>query len=493
MPRLKDIYEFSVRSGIAFPTAESYGGLSGFYDWGRWGSLIKNRVKNFWLNYFVRSKDFIVQLDGSIITHPSVWKASGHADSFVDPVTVCESCGAVYRADHLIEDVLDRSAEGLSLEEMKEVIKNIRCPRCGGKLKDPEPFNLMFTTIIGPYSGMKGYLRPETAQLIFVDFPRLYMQNRKRVPFGVAQTGKAFRNEISPRNFLFRLREFEQMEIEFFFDPENPSRPPVDHSDIEVKILTASDQMEGRKEETKRVGDVVGDYPGREWMVYWIGESLKFFESIGIDMERIRVRQQLPEERAHYSMDTWDIEFFFDDLGWKEIEGIAHRSDYDLSRHKEFSGDNSYVVKSDEREFIPWVVEPSWGVERTIMALLYSSYRSGEREYLSLKPWIAPIDVVVLPLLSKEPLTTKAVEVTHHLVQYFWVEYDDKGSIGKRYRRYDQIGVPYAVTVDHTTLEDGTVTVRERDSMEQERVRLNDLVEYLWERVKFKWSYQKLY
>ncbi len=483
---IRKLADFCSKTGIAFPTAEEYGGLSGFYDWGPRGSQLKKGVKDVWWSYFVERKEFVVGLDGSIVTHPRVWEASGHVDEFHDPVTRCSSCGRVYRADHLVEEVLGKNVEGIELEELNRVLRDVRCPACGGELEEASYFNLMFETEVGPYGGVKSYLRPETAQLIFVDFPRLYIANRKRMPFGVAQIGKAFRNEISPRNFLFRLREFEQMEIEFFFDPEDDSCPYYHEvADYEVLTLTVEDQEKGREGEVRKVSEVVADYPGREWMVYWIVESLRFFELVGVDMERIRIRQQLPEERAHYSADTWDVEFRFDDLGWKEIEGIAHRTDYDLKRHREFSGSEKYAVKrEDGTPFIPWVIEPSWGVERTVLTILYSSYREDEkRTYLALKPWVAPVQVAVLPLVAKDGLPEKAREVAEVLRKHFRVEYDEKGSVGRRYRRQDEIGTPYAVTVDYQTLEDATVTVRERDTMEQVRVEIGELVSYLRERV----------
>ncbi|NPA87050.1 MAG: glycine--tRNA ligase [Candidatus Diapherotrites archaeon] len=486
--RIRELADFAAKVNIAFPTAEEYGGLSGFYDWGIRGSQLKKNLKDLWWKYFVLRKDFVVGLDGSIITHPRVWEASGHVEEFHDPVTRCKRCGRTYRVDHLIKEVKGIDVEGKPLEELAQLLKDIPCPACGGELEPPRYFNLMFETTVGPFGGMKAYLRPETAQVIFADFPRLYLGNRKRLPFAVAQMGKAYRNEISPRNFLFRLREFEQMEIEFFFDPQRDSSPFYDDvKDYEVLTLTIEDQERGNPGEIRRVSEVVGDYPGREWMVYWIVESLRFLELAGVDKGRLRIRQQLPDERAHYSMDTWDVEFHFDDLGWKEIEGIAHRSDYDLSRHYQYSRSDKYKVKrEDGSEFVPWVIEPSWGVERVILAILYSSFRRDEkRTWLSLKPWIAPVQVAVFPLVSKDGLPKKAREVRDLLLRRFVVEYDEKGSIGKRYRRHDEIGTPFAVTVDHQTLEDNTVTVRERDSMAQERVRIEDLLDYLSERIEW--------
>lgn len=483
---IRKLADFCAKTGIAFPTAEEYGGLSGFYDWGPVGSQIKKNIKDIWWRYFVEMKDFVIGLDGSIITHPNVWKASGHVDHFHDPIVRCKDCGKVFRADHLIEEELAVNTEGLSTDELNRYIKKIKCPACGGELGNVEVFNLMFETRVGPYGGTISYLRPETAQLIFVDFPRLYLLNRKRLPFGVAQMGKSFRNEISPRNFLFRLREFEQMEIEFFFDPAEDKCPFYrEVKDTEVKALTAEDQKNGKKEKVKSLDEVIGDYPGREWMIYWIAESINYLTLVGVDPERIRIRQQLPEERAHYSRDTWDVEFFFDDLGWKEIEGIAHRGDYDLSRHKEHSKSNKYTVKKEGREFVPWVIEPSWGVERVVLAVLYSSHREEERTWLSLKPWISPIQVAVFPLLIKDGLPEKAREIYNKLKKIFRATYDEKGSIGKRYRRQDEIGTPFCVTVDHQTLQDNTVTVRERDSMKQERIKIEELEKYLKERISW--------
>ncbi len=483
---IRKLAEFCAKIGIAFPTAEEYGGLSGFYDWGPVGAQIKKNVKDVWWRYFVEMKDFIIGLDGSIITHPKVWEASGHVEHFHDPVVRCKKCGRTFRADHLVEEELGISPEGLSVEELESYVRKVKCPVCGGELGEVELFNLMFETRVGPYGGVKSYLRPETAQLIFADFPRLYTLNRKRLPFGVAQMGKSFRNEISPRNFLFRLREFEQMEVEFFFNPEEDKCPFYKEArDMEVKALTAEEQEAGKKEEVRKLEEVVGDYPGREWMIYWIAESIRYLELVGVDIEKIRIRQQLPEERAHYSRDTWDVEFFFHDLGWKEIEGIAHRGDYDLSRHKEYSGSSKYTVKKEGGEFIPWVIEPSWGVERVILAILYSSYREGERTWLSLRPWIAPHHVAVFPLLAKDGLPEKAKEIYYMLRRKFRAVYDEKGSIGKRYRRQDEIGTPFCVTVDHQTLQDNTVTVRERDSMEQVRIKIEEVEEYLEKRLSW--------
>ncbi len=482
MLTVEKLASFSAKVGIAVPSAEIYGGFSGFYDWGPVGAEIRRNVKNLWWEWFVHGKDFVYGIDGAIVTHPRVWKASGHVDHFTDPIVTCKKCGRKFRADHLVG--VDTADPGVLERIIRE--KNIRCPVCGGELGPVTLFNLMFSTQVGPYEGEISYLRPETAQLIFINFPRVYLLARKKMPLAIAQTGKAFRNEISPRNFVFRLREFEQMEIEFFFDPENDSCPFFDHvKDFRAKVLTVNMQERGEKEREMEISKAVGEYPGREWMVYWIVESLRWFESVGVPLERLRVRQQLPDERAHYSMDTWDVEFFFDDLGWKEIEGIAHRTDYDLKRHEEYSGREIRATRGDGSKFIPWVIEPSWGLERTILAILYSAYREEEkRTFLSLHPRVAPYKVAVFPLVSKDGLPEKARKIYNIVKKYFHAFYDEKGSIGKRYRRMDEIGTPYCITIDHQTLQDDTVTIRERDSMSQERISISEVVDWLSARLR---------
>ncbi len=488
---IRQLADFAAKVGIAFPTAEVYGGLSGFYDWGPVGTEIKNNVKRVWWETFVHGMEEVVGIDGSIVTHPDVWKASGHVEHFHDVVVRCTRCGRTYRADKLVEEVTGKNVEGKPAEEIERIIREegIRCPACGGDLGPVEYFNLMFETRVGPYGGTRAYLRPETAQLIFVNFPRVYLLARKRMPLGIAQIGKAYRNEISPRNFLFRLREFEQMEIEFFFDPENDACPYYDSvKDFEVLGLTAEMQEREEKEKPMRVDELVPDMPGREWMVFWIVKSVQFFLSVGVDPKRIRVREQLPDERAHYSMGTWDVEFRFDDLGWREIEGIAHRGTYDLSRHQKYAGKSFEAVRPDGTKFIPMVIEPSWGVERTILAILYSAYRKDEkRTWLKLSPRIAPYTVAVFPLVTKDGLPEVAREIYKELRKEFPAFYDEKGNIGKRYRRQDEIGTPFCVTVDYQTLEDGTVTIRDRDSMEQVRVQKEEVAAWIRERVK-SWS-----
>ena len=486
---IRKIADVAAKLGIAFPTAEVYGGYAGFYDWGPVGTELKNNVKRSWWKEFVHASHEVVGLDGSIITNPEVWKASGHVDHFHDPITVCKKCGKRYRADHLIEEATGKSAEGKPPEEMSEAIRKlgVKCPECGGELGDVVLFNLMFSTQVGPYEGSLSYLRPETAQLIFVNFPRLYQIARKRMPLGIAQVGKAFRNEISPRNFLFRLREFEQMEIEFFFDPEDDKCPYYEKvKDYEALVLTAEMQERGEREKAMKVSEAVPDIPGREWVVYWIVRSLEWFEKIGVRKDLLRVREQLPEERAHYSEGTWDVEFYFGSMGWKEIEGIAHRGTYDLRRHSEHAGKPFEAVRSDGTKFTPMVVEPSWGVDRVVLALLFSAYdEDGKRKLFRFRPAVAPYTVAVFPLVSKDGLPEKAWELYMSLLDSgINAVYDEKGSIGRRYRRQDEVGTPWCITVDHQSLEDNTVTIRDRDSMEQVRVPVTGVVEWIRKRMK---------
>lgn len=489
---IREMADKAMKLGIAFPSAEVYGGYSGFYDWGPVGAELKNNVKRSWWKEFVHGSHEVIGLDGSIITNPEVWKASGHVEHFHDPIVVCKSCGKRFRADHIIEDALDTNVEGKTPEEMTKIIRenNIRCPACGGELGDVKLFNLMFSTQVGPYEGSISYLRPETAQLIFVNFPRLYQVARKRMPLGIAQIGKAFRNEISPRNFLFRLREFEQMEIEFFFDPENDECPYYNEvKDYKALVLTAEMQERGEKEKEMKIADIVPDVPGREWLVYWIVRSLKWYEKIGVKKELLRVREQLPDERAHYSQGTWDIEFYFEGMGWKEIQGIAHRGTYDLSRHQEHSGKSFEAVRPDGTKFVPMVIEPSWGVDRVVLAVLFSAYDEEEKRTLfRFAPIVAPYTVAVFPLVSKGGLPEKAWEIYMNLLdEEINAVYDEKGSIGRRYRRQDEIGTPWCITVDYQTLEDDTVTIRDRDTMEQERIPVSEVVEWIRTRMK-NWS-----
>jgi len=486
MVTLDEITELCTRRGFFYQTGKIYGGLSGFYDYGPLGvDLMKNILDDWWW-YFVERRDDIYGLSGSIITHPRVWEASGHVESFIDYIVVCQKCGAEYRADHLLED-LGVKVEQYTLEGIKTLLRshNVRCPACSGELSEPRAFNLMFSTNLGPKKSppFVVYLRPETAQLIFVNFKNVVFSMGATLPFGIAQYGKAFRNEISPRNFLFRLREFIQMEIEYFVNPKKLNDCPYfdEVKDIEINLLSAEDQEKGLEQARKiKVEDAVtSGLIGSEWHAYWIAESLRWLWRIGLSPQNLRVREHIKSELAHYAQQTFDVEYYFPYMGWKEIEGISNRTDFDLRRHQEHSGEPLHIVDDGEK-VIPYVIEPSFGLERIILAVLTEAYTIEEkRTYLRLKPRIAPFKVAVFPLVKRDGLDTLAREIYNELRDHFRAYYDEDGSIGKRYAKADEIGVPFCVTVDGQTAIDGTVTVRYRDTRQQVRVPRERLAEFL--------------
>lgn len=480
---MDDLSSFCAKRGFFFPSGRIYGGLRGFYDYGPLGAELRKEVLDDWWYYFVRRRPDVVGMHGSIITHPRTWEASGHVESFFDYLVTCEKCGKEYRADHLLEDlglhlsIVTPEAIARAFEE-----RGVKCPECGGELGQPQPFNLMFTTYVGPRreKASKVYLRPETAQLIFTNFRDVYYTMGMKLPFGIAQIGEVFRNEISPRGFLFRLRGFTQMEIEYFVSPKKLDDCPLfdEAADIVVQILTAEQQERG-VDTPLRVALAEAwerGYIGCKWHAYWIGESVKWLTRIGLSPERLRVREHVKTELAHYAIQTFDIEYYFPFMGWKEIEGISNRSDYDLSRHQQLSG-KSMAVEDDGETVIPYVIEPSFGLERILLALLTDAYKivSG-RPVLSLHARVAPIKVAVLPIVSKPNFVKKAREVYEIVKKHCTAIYEEKGTIGRRYYDADEIGVPLAVTVDGQTLEDNTVTIRFRDTKEQVRVPLDNLI-----------------
>ncbi|MGB9709115.1 MAG: glycine--tRNA ligase [Infirmifilum sp.] len=483
---LDELTELCVRRGFFYPTGKIYGGLSGFYDYGPLGVDLMRNILNDWWWFFVEKREDIYGIYGSIITHPRTWEASGHVESFIDYIVTCKRCGAEYRADHLLED-LGIKVVDYSIESLKKLIheNNIRCPSCGGELTDPRTFNLMFATALGPKKDppFTVYLRPETAQLIFVNFKNIVFTMGATLPFGIAQYGKAFRNEISPRNFLFRLREFIQMEIEYFVNPRKLDECPYFDSirHLKINLLTAEDQEKGTDSAKKiTIGDAVQNgLIGSKWHAYWIAESLKWLWRIGLSPDNLRVREHVKTELAHYAVQTFDIEYYFPFMGWKEIEGISNRGDYDLRRHQEFSGESLHIVDGDEK-VIPYVIEPSFGLERVILALLTEAYvKEEKRVYLKIKPSIAPFKAAIFPLVKRDNIDVLAREIYEELREHIRVYYDEDGSIGKRYAKADEVGVPYCITVDGQSLEDGTVTVRYRDTRQQERVHREKLLEFL--------------
>lgn len=448
------IVDLCKSKGYVYPGSEIYGGLANTWDYGPLGVQLKNNIKNAWLKKFVQENKYNVGLDSAILMNPQTWVASGHIGGFSDPLMDCKSCKTRHRADNLIEDFDGTNVAGWSNEQMTAYIKehNIVCPNCGkSDFTDIRQFNLMFKTFQGVTEDNKSelYLRPETAQGIFVNFANIQRTTRKKVPFGVAQVGKSFRNEITPGNFIFRVREFEQMELEFFCKPG---------TDL-------------------------------EWFSYWRSFCHNFLLSLGIKDDHIRLRDHDPEELCFYSKATTDFEYLFP-FGWGELWGVADRTDYDLTQHQTTSGkDMSYFDPETNERYIPYVIEPSLGVERSLLAILCDAYdeeavdEKDVRTVMHFHPALAPVKAAVLPLSKK--LSDKAAEIYDELSKHFNTDFDEAGSIGKRYRRQDEIGTPFCITYDFDSENDGCVTVRDRDTMTQERIKTEDLVAYIEKRMEF--------
>lgn len=485
----KKVMDIARRRGFIWPSFEIYGGVAGFYDFGPLGALLKNNIIQKWREFYVIREGFF-EIDSPSVTPEEILKASGHVDHFVDAMVECKKCGAAFKVADLAEEATGKSVEGLSNEEMEEFIgkHKLRCPDCGGELGRVFDFNAMFKTSIGPGSKKGAYLRPETAQTIFINFKRLQRHARGQLPFGVAQIGSGYRNEISPRQGVIRLREFTMAEAEIFFDPDNPKHPKFKEiADEKLRLWLADDQKKEKKELT---GVTAGEALKKELvcnelMAYHLAYAKRFLLELGIPEEAIRFREQTPGERAHYSSETWDAEVLSEKFGWIEVAGLAYRTDYDLSRHAKFSKEDLTVFVQEEggpgKKVLCHVVEPSYGIDRPLYCVLeHSLTEDGKRSYLKLKKELVPIEVGVFPLLNRDGLPEKAREVFETLKgKRFFGEYDDSGTIGRRYARADEVGVPYCVTIDHQTLQDGTVTIRERDSTEQVRVNVNDIPQVL--------------
>lgn len=458
---MEKIVALAKSRGFVYAGSEIYGGLANTWDYGNLGVELKNNVKKAWWKKFIMESPYNVGVDCAILMNPQTWVASGHLGGFSDPLMDCRSCHERFRADQLIEEyakqqgiVLETSVDSWSTEQMKQFIddKGICCPTCGKKdFTDIRQFNLMFKTFQGVTEDAKNtiYLRPETAQGIFVNFKNVQRTSRKKIPFGIGQIGKSFRNEITPGNFTFRTREFEQMELEFFCEPG---------TDL-------------------------------EWFAYWRQFCIDWLKSLGIKEEEMRARDHSPEELCFYSKGTTDIEFLFP-FGWGELWGIADRTDYDLTQHQNTSGqDMTYFDDEKKEKYIPYVIEPSLGADRVTLAFLCSAYDEEEleggdkRTVLHFHPAIAPVKVGILPLSKK--LNEGAEKVYAELSKYYNCEFDDRGNIGKRYRRQDEIGTPFCVTYDFDSETDGAVTVRDRDTMEQERIKIEDLKAYLDKKMEF--------
>lgn len=553
----------SAKRGFLWPSFEIYSGVSGFTDYGPLGASLKNNIMQKWRKQYVSGEGFY-EIEGPTVMPKEVLKASGHVDNFTDPMTKCEECGEVFRADHIIEEVIGEDVESLENEELDQIVidNNIRCPECGGKLANIWNYNLMFKTMIGAKGDKVGYMRPETAQGIFILFKRLERFFRGKLPFGAVQLGKAYRNEISPRQGVIRLREFTQAEAEIFLNPKDKTTPKFAQIADEILYLNSQEVQENNGEPLKITAKEALDkgIVANEMLIYQLYLAKKFLNEIGIPDDVLRFRQHLPGEMAHYALDCWDVEVLTDKYGWVEIIGIADRGDYDLSSHSKYSNDElnvfieydepkkvkktvvkpnlskfgpvfkgdspkikqaieeadpTEVMKSIEEEgkfvveldktyevpeellifedveeeingekIIPHVIEPSFGIDRIVYSVLLHSFHTAENEddkdYFKFAKSIAPVQLGIFPLVNKEGPREIAIELTEKLRSHgFTVEYDASGTIGKRYARADEIGIPLAITVDFESLEDNQVTVRDRDTEQQERIAIDSLEDYL--------------
>lgn len=481
---IDEMAAFCKRKGFVYPSAEIYGGISGFFDFAHLGVELKNNIKNEWWRFHVKNRDDIVGIDGSIITNPQVWVASGHVAGFEDLMLTCSKCREKIRADTFIEDSLKIQADGLKADEINALLKekNLKCPKCKSDFKAVEVFNLMFTTNVGPKqdSSSKTYLRPETAQLMFTNFKLVADNARLKLPFGIAQIGKAFRNEISPRDFLFRCREFEQMEIEYFVHPKKINNCRYIDAVKEHEILVYSSAMQEKKQKPKNMKikqALEKNIIKTPWHAYWLAFEHKWFISLGASPDKFRIRQHLQKEISHYASDTWDLEYEFP-FGWKELEGISNRTDFDLKQHiKHSKKDLSLFDEETKQKIIPHVIaEPSLGVERSFLVFMFDAYNYDKERgnvVLKLNPKLAPIKVGVFPLVNK--LKDKANQIYNELKNDFECIYDYSGSIGRRYARADETGIPFCITVDFDSLENNDCTIRDRDTTRQIRVKIKDL------------------
>ena len=467
----ESIEEIAKSRGFFWLSSEIYGGLGGFYDYGHIGSLLKKKWENLWRKYFLSLDENFYEIEPCNIMHENVFKASGHIDSFVDPIVKCKKCKKSERADHIIEEQLKESFEGLSAEELTKIIKkhNVKCPACGGELEEVGILNMMFPVKAGDATA---YLRPETAQGAYVNFLRCYEHLRRKIPFGLAIVGKAYRNEINPRNSLIRMREFTQAELQIFFDPSKMEKHEK-FSEIEEKKLRI--KFSGKNEEWILCGDL--NLP--KMYVYYLQKIQHFYlDILKIPEEKFRFRELSEEERAFYNRIHFDIELKISGI-WREVGGLHYRTDHDLKGHEKISKQKMQISENGNK-FMPHVLELSFGVDRNIYALLDVGYheekvKEEERIIFRLPKCVSPYDCAVFPLVSKDSLPERAKEVRKTLSSMFSVFYDESGSIGRRYRRMDEIGVSACITIDHQTLEDGTVTLRDRDSMKQDRVKIDEL------------------
>ena len=462
---IEDMNNFCKRKGFVYPSGEIYGGLGGFWDFAHLGSELKKNLKDQWWKYHVHGRDDVVGIDGAIITNPKVWEASGHVGSFVDVAVICKKCKNKTKID-------------------KHEVGKVKCDKCGGEFENKGEFNPMFTTQVGPVKedSIKAYLRPETAQLIFADYKLVQENARLQFPFGIAQMGKSFRNEISPREFLFRSREFEQMEIEYFIE-EGLKCPYMDEcKGVDILIYDEKKQKEDKEAELIDLYEAwKNGIIKTDWHAYWIAKEFEWFLNLGAKAENFRIRQHVSDEKSHYAIDTWDIEYKFP-MGWRELQGFANRGNFDLTQHQEYSKKSMEVVNKDNKKVLANVVcEPSLGVERAFLVFMFDAYSQNEKGdvVLKLNPKLAPIKAAVFPIVKQPEYIEISEKIMSDLRKEFNVLYDKSGSIGRRYARNDEIGTPYCITIDEKSPKAQDVTIRDRDSRKQIRVKINDLKEVL--------------
>ncbi len=489
---IEELSAFCKKKGFIFRAGEIYGGLSGFFDFGPLGCELKNNIKNLYINRFVHKREDMTMQDGSIITNPKVWKASGHVDNFADLLLTTKQTKTKIRADHFIEDVLNINADGLKAKDIQELISKHNLKYKGEDFEDVKDFNLMFSTQIGASSekGATGYLRPETCQSIFPNFKLLADVSRSKLPFGIVQIGKAFRNEISPRDFIFRCREFEQIEMEYFYNPKSEF-DMLKPEDLNVKFnfLSAQTQDKGLKEmETITINDLISSGKVNKIHGYWLSKFIDFFmNDMGFAFDDIRVREHVKTELSHYSSATVDIDYKYP-FGFKEMMGIANRADYDLSQHQLHSSVKlEFFDETTQTKLIPNCIEPSIGVERLFLATICNSYNNDEKRgniVLNLPEILAPYKVAVFPLMNKPELIELSRSIFKEILQEdIFAIYDKSGSIGRRYARADEMGVPYCLTIDYSAIEDGAkkgfVTIRDIKSTEQKLIKIQDIADII--------------
>ncbi len=486
---IEELAIFCKKKGFVYPSSEIYGGLSGFFDFGPLGVELYNNIKSNWWKFFVQDRNDMVGMEGSIISNPRVWKASGHLDNFGDMVLICSKCKNRLRADHFIEDVLKINSAGMKAHDINKLVKEnkLSCPKCKGPFEELKDFNLLFRTYVGADESKTStaYLRGETAQGMFTDFRLIAETARGKLPFGIAQIGKCFRNEISPRDFMFRSREFTIGEFEFFIHPDEKKCDKLTKQQLNLKVMLLDSETQERGNDKLRevtIAEMIKKGKLDEWHAYWLAEQMLWLYSLGLKKEDLKIREHVKTELSHYSSATFDIDYQYP-FGSKEIAGNANRGQYDLNQHIKESKEKLELFDEETKtKVIPRVIEPTFGIERAFLALLVNAYHDDKQRgnvVLNLHPQLAPIKIAVFPLMKKDGLDEKATEVYEAIRKEFTTFYDVSGSIGRRYARQDEVGTPYCITIDHDSLKNNDVTIRDRDTTKQIRIKIKDLKETL--------------